>query len=141
MPWLSFLRLGIRNAYHVRRADDGGTRRLPAVRARRRHADRKLRHRGAGQLLTLVGIAGVIVAYIKRSDARNVARIAHDLADRTFWWSTLWALIGWAVLVLFAIVLIGLALGPLIWAVVAIWVAYRVIKGVMYFKDQRPLPL
>ena len=93
-------------------------------------------------LLTLVGIVGVIVAYIKRSEARGTWLESHmTWLIRTFWWSTLWALIGWAVLVLFAIVLIGLALGPLIWAVVAIWVAYRVIKGVMYFKDQRPLPL
>jgi uncharacterized membrane protein len=45
------------------------------------------------------------------------------------------------VLLLLAIVLIGFALGPLIWAVTAIWVLYRVIKGVMYFKDSRPVPL
>ena len=93
-------------------------------------------------LLTLVGIAGVIIAYIKRSDARGTWLESHmTWLIRTFWWSTLWALIGWVVLIVFAIVLIGLALGPLIWAVVAIWVAYRVIKGVMYFKDQRPIPV
>ena len=39
-----------------------------------------------------------------------------------------------------AIVLIGFALGPLIWAVTAAWVLYRVIRGILYFKDQRPIP-
>lgn len=93
-------------------------------------------------LLTLVGIIGVIVAYIKRGDARGTWLESHmTWLIRTFWWSTLWALIGWAVLLVFAIILIGLALGPLIWAVVAIWVAYRVIKGVMYLKDQRAIPV
>jgi uncharacterized membrane protein len=93
-------------------------------------------------LLTIVGIVGVIIAYIKRDDARGTWVESHmTWLIRTFWWSTLWALIGWVVLIVFAIVLIGLALGPLIWAVVAIWVAYRVIKGVLYFKDQRAIPL
>ena len=93
-------------------------------------------------LLTLVGIIGVIVAYIKRGDARGTWLESHmTWLIRTFWWSTLWALIGWVVLLLFAIILIGFALGPLIWAVVAIWVAYRVIKGVMYLKDQRAIPV
>lgn len=93
-------------------------------------------------LLTIVGIIGVIVAYIKRDDARGTWVESHmTWLIRTFWWSTLWALIGWAVLLVFAIILIGLALGPLIWAVVAIWVAYRVIKGIIYFKDQRAIPL
>ena len=60
---------------------------------------------------------------------------------RTFWWSTVWALIGWVLLVLLAIVLIGFALGPLIWAITAVWVLYRVIKGVMYYNKQQPIPL
>jgi uncharacterized membrane protein len=93
-------------------------------------------------LLTFVGIIGVIIAYIKRSDARGTWLESHmTWLIRTFWWSTVWALIGWVVFLVFAIVLIGLALGPLIWAIVAIWVLYRVLKGVMYFKDHRPVPL
>lgn len=93
-------------------------------------------------LLTIIGIIGVIVAYVKRSDSRGTWVESHmTWLIRTFWWSTLWALIGWVVLVLLAIVLIGFALGPLIWAVTAIWVLYRVIKGIVYYKDQRPIPL
>ncbi len=92
-------------------------------------------------LLTLIGIIAVIIAYVKRDEARGTWLESHvNWLIRTFWWSTLWAVIGWAVLILLAIVVIGFALGPLIWGVVAIWVIYRVIRGVLYFKDQRPLP-
>jgi len=93
-------------------------------------------------LLTFIGLIGVIVAYVKRSESRGTWVESHmTWLIRTFWWSTVWALIGWALLVLLAIVLIGFALGPLIWAITAIWVLYRVIKGVVYFKDQRAIPL
>ena len=92
-------------------------------------------------LLTLVGIIGVIVAYVNRDDARGTWAESHiTWLIRTFWWSTLWAVIGWIVLIALAIVLIGLALGPIIWAVTAIWVIYRVIRGVLLFKDNRPIP-
>jgi uncharacterized membrane protein len=93
-------------------------------------------------LLTLVGVIGVIVAYVKRGDARGTWLESHmTWLIRTFWWSTLWALIGWAVLILLAVVVIGFALGPLIWAIVAIWVLYRVIRGLMNLNARRPMPL
>jgi uncharacterized membrane protein len=92
-------------------------------------------------LLTFIGIVGVIVAYVKRGDARGTWLESHmTWLIRTFWWSTVWALIGWVVLIALAIVLIGFALGPLIWGVTAIWVLYRVIRGILLFKDSRPIP-
>ena len=92
-------------------------------------------------LLTLIGIVAVVVAYVKRDEARGTWLESHvKWLIGTFWWSTLWAVVGWLVLILLAIVLIGFALGPLIWAGAAIWVLYRVIRGVMYFKDQQPIP-
>ena len=96
----------------------------------------------AAPLLTIFGVIAVIIAYVKRGDARGTWVESHmTWLIRTFWWSTVWAVIGGLVFVLLAIVLIGLALGPLIWAVTAIWVLYRVIRGVMYFKDQKPIPV
>ncbi len=83
----------------------------------------------------------MVVAYVKRDEARGTWLESHvKWLIGTFWWSTLWAVVGWLVLILLAIVLIGFALGPLIWAGAAIWVLYRVIRGVMYFKDQQPIP-
>jgi uncharacterized membrane protein len=96
----------------------------------------------AAPLLTIFGVVAVIIAYVKRGDARGTWVESHmTWLIRTFWWSTVWAMIGWVVFFLLAIVLIGLALGPLIWAVTAIWVLYRLIKGIVYFKDSRPVPL
>jgi uncharacterized membrane protein len=92
-------------------------------------------------LLTLVGIVGVIIAYVKRDDARGTWLESHvSWLIRTFWWSTLWAVIGWIVLILFAIVIVGFVLGPIVWAVTAIWVLYRVLRGYLAFKDSRPIP-
>lgn len=94
-----------------------------------------------GPLVGVLGIVGIIVCYVKRDDAAGTWVASHlTWLIRTFWWSTLWAVIGWIVLIALAIVLIGFALGPLIWFVVSIWVLYRVIRGVLYFKDQRPIP-
>jgi uncharacterized membrane protein len=92
-------------------------------------------------LLTLIGIIGVIVAYVNRADARGTWVESHlTWLIRTFWWSTLWAVIGWIVLIALAVVIIGFALGPLIWVVTSIWVIYRVVRGVLLFKDNRPIP-
>jgi len=92
-------------------------------------------------MLTIVGIIGVVIAYIKRSEARGTWVASHmTWLIRTFWWSTLWAVVGWLALILLAIVLIGFALGPLIWIATSIWVLYRVIRGILYFKDEQPIP-
>jgi len=92
-------------------------------------------------LLTFIGIAGVIVAYVKRGEARGTWVESHlTWLIRTFWWSTIWAMIGWVIFLVLAIVLIGLALGPLIWAITAIWVLYRVIRGFIAFSGSRPIP-
>jgi uncharacterized membrane protein len=92
-------------------------------------------------LLTFVGIAGVIVAYANRAEARGTWVESHlTWLIRTFWWSTIWAVVGWLVLLVLAIVLIGFALGPLIWFFTAIWVLYRVIRGFIAFNGSRPIP-
>jgi Predicted membrane protein len=58
-------------------------------------------------LLTLVGIVGVIVAYITRGDGRGTWIESHlTWLIRTFWWSLLWNCLGWLV----AVTVIGLPL-------------------------------
>ncbi|HVF65467.1 MAG TPA: hypothetical protein VNE58_15885 [Casimicrobiaceae bacterium] len=92
----------------------------------------------AAPLFTFVGFIGVIIAYVKRGDSRGTWVESHmTLLIRTFWWSTIWAVIGF----LLMITIIGIPFAVLLWAIVAIWVLYRVIKGVIYFKDSRPVPL
>ena len=92
-------------------------------------------------LLGLIGIAGLIVAYVKRDDARGTWVESHfRWLIRTFWFSFLWGIVGGLVLIVLGIILIGIPLALLIWAVASIWVIYRVIRGYLLFKDSKPIP-
>jgi uncharacterized membrane protein len=87
--------------------------------------------------LGLIGIAGLIVAYVKRDDARGTWVASHfGWLIRTFWFSFLWAIVGW----LLVATLIGIPIAILVWAVASIWVIYRVIRGYLLFKDSKPVP-
>ena len=88
-------------------------------------------------LMGLVGIAGLIVAYVKRGDAQGTWVASHfTWLIRTFWYSLLWGAIG----AVFAVTIIGLIVAIPIWAVASIWVIYRVIRGYLVFKESRPIP-
>jgi uncharacterized membrane protein len=92
-------------------------------------------------LLGLLGIVGVVIAYVKRDDARGTWVASHlRWLIRTFWYSLLWGFVGGIVLVTLGLILIGIPIALLIWAVASIWVIYRVIKGYLLFKDNRPIP-
>lgn len=95
----------------------------------------------ATPLFSVLGVIGVVIAYVKRDEAQGTWVASHlRWLIRTFWYSLLWSLIGWIVFVVLAIVLVGLLLGPLILAAAAIWVIYRVVRGYLLFKDNRPVP-
>lgn len=92
-------------------------------------------------LMGLIGIAGVVIAYVKRDDARGTWVASHlRWLIRTFWYSLLWAAIGWIVLLVLGLILIGIPLAILIWAAASIWVIYRVIRGYLLFNQSRPVP-
>jgi uncharacterized membrane protein len=92
-------------------------------------------------LFGLVGIVGVIVAYVQRSDAAGTWLASHlRWLIRTFWWSLLWAFIGGLVLVTLGLILIGIPIAWGIWIADTLWVLYRVIRGFLLFKDNRPVP-
>ena len=92
-------------------------------------------------LMGLVGIAGLIVAYVKRDDAQGTWVASHfRWLIRTFWFSFLWGIVGGIVLILLGIVLIGIPIALLIWFVASIWVIYRVVRGYLLFKDSKPIP-
>jgi len=95
----------------------------------------------AAPLMGLVGIAGLIVAYVKRGDAQGTWVASHfTWLIRTFWYSLLWGVVGAVVLLVLGIILIGIPIALLIWAVASIWVIYRVIRGYLVFKESRPIP-
>lgn len=84
-------------------------------------------------LLSIIGIVAVVVCYVKRDDAAGTWVASHlTWLIRTFWWSLLWGIVGWALF----IVLVGFA----VWFAAAIWVLYRVIRGYLLYKDSKPIP-
>ena len=95
----------------------------------------------AAPLMGIVGIAGLIVAYVKRGDAQGTWVASHfTWLIRTFWYSFLWGVVGAVVLLVLGIILIGIPIALLIWAVASIWVIYRVIRGYLLFKESKPIP-
>jgi uncharacterized membrane protein len=92
-------------------------------------------------LLTLIGIIGVIVCYVKRDDARTTWVASHfTWLIRTFWWSLLWTVIGIAILFTLGLILVGIPIAMGIWFASAIWVIYRVVRGYLLFKESKPIP-
>ena len=90
-------------------------------------------------LMTVVGIVGVVVCYVKRSEAQNTWVGSHLIwLIRTFWWSFLWDMLGWVILL--GTFFIGFPITYGIWFVTAIWVIYRVVRGYLLFKDSKPIP-
>lgn len=89
----------------------------------------------------VLGIIGVIVCYVKRDDAAGTWVAPHfTWLIRTFWWSLLWSMLGWMVMLTLGLILIGIPIAFGIWFVSGVWVLYRVVKGYLLFKDSRAIP-
>ena len=92
-------------------------------------------------LFGLLGIVGVIVCYVKRDEAAGTWVASHlTWLIRTFWWSLLWSVVGWGIMLTLGLLLIGIPIALAIWFVAGIWMIYRVIKGYLIFKDSKPIP-
>jgi len=82
----------------------------------------------------LTAVIAVIINYVKRDDARGTLYESHFTWQiRTFWLSLIWAVVGF----LTSFILIGYAI--LLGA--AIWTIYRIVKGLLFWNDSRPLPV
>ena len=92
-------------------------------------------------LMGIVGIVGIILAYVKRSEATGTWLESHyRWLIRTFWFSLLWGAIGAVIFVLLLIIVIGVFIGYLIWVATTIWVLYRLVRGYMLFNESKPIP-
>jgi len=82
----------------------------------------------------LTAVIAVIINYVKREDARGTLYESHFTWQiRTFWWSLVWALVGFIT----SFILVGFV----ILCGAAIWSIYRIVKGWLYWNDRKPLPL
>ena len=80
----------------------------------------------------ITAIIGIVINYIKREEVAGTWLESHFRWQiRTFWYGLLWAVIGVATLV----ILIGFA----ILFANCVWIIYRVVKGWLYFNDNKPM--
>ena len=91
-------------------------------------------------LFGIPSIIAVIMNYARQSEARGTYLESHfSWQIRTFWFALLWTLIVWAVSLPLMLILIGI--GTLITGLglVGVWVIYRIIRGWLALRDQRPV--
>ena len=80
--------------------------------------------------ITLIG--GLVIAYLKRDDAAGTWLESHYRWQiRTFWWSLLWCVLGFAT----AIFVVGFA----VLFAAAVWFIYRVAKGWIELRAGKPV--
>jgi uncharacterized membrane protein len=92
-------------------------------------------------LTGILGIIGVILAYVKRGEAAGSWLASHyRWLIRTFWFSLLWGMVGGLVLITLGLILIGIPIAILIWVAATIWVLYRLLRGYVLFNDSKPVP-
>jgi uncharacterized membrane protein len=86
-------------------------------------------------------VAAVIMNYVRRDEARGTWLEGHfSWQLRTFWWAAFWIVV---VSLFSAPLVLALGLGIVTWAlgfaIVGIWVVYRVVRGWLALKDGRPI--
>ncbi|MBA4253460.1 hypothetical protein G4L37_11010 [Serpentinimonas maccroryi] len=85
-------------------------------------------------LLGVTAIIAIVINYVKREDTFGTLYESHFRWQiRTFWWGLFWFVLGALTMVL----LVGFA----ILFVASVWVIYRLVKGLLYWNDRKPLPL
>jgi uncharacterized membrane protein len=85
---------------------------------------------------SLPSIVAVILNYVKRGDARGTWIASHYRWQiRTFWFTLLWALIGWALI----ITVIGMVVGVPILIALTLWLIYRIGRGWLRLRDRQPM--
>jgi uncharacterized membrane protein len=84
----------------------------------------------------LPSIVAVILNYVKRGDARGTWIASHYRWQiRTFWFTLLWALIGWVLV----ITIIGMVVGVPVLIALTLWLIYRIGRGWLRLRDRRPM--
>ncbi|MFN3595100.1 MAG: DUF4870 family protein [Thiobacillaceae bacterium] len=83
-------------------------------------------------------LIAVVLNYLKRSEVRGTWLESHYRWQlRTFWFALLWLLIGLSM----ALTLVGIPMAIALFALVGLWVLYRVARGWLRLNDRRPMPL
>jgi uncharacterized membrane protein len=85
-------------------------------------------------------IVAVIMNYARRSATRGTYLESHFRWQiRTFWFALLWAIVIVLLSLPLMVILIGFGTAIIGLALLGLWIAYRVIRGWLALKDQRPM--
>ena len=91
----------------------------------------------------LTTVVGLIMIYVLRAQASDIARTHYRFLVRTFWLGMLWAAAGWLLFIVglpLTLILIGiplLLLAKLVWVVTAIWYGVRCVAGLLAAMENR----
>ena len=89
-------------------------------------------------------VVGLVMAYLLRGGASEIARTHYVFLARTFWKGLLFSAVGWLLFIVglpLTLVLIGipmLLLAKLIWVLAVVWYAARCILGLLAALGDRP---
>ncbi len=90
----------------------------------------------------LPSIIAVIMNYSRRSETHGTWLESHFRWQiRTFWFSWLWILVVSIIAALLLILLIGFVIAIVGYALIGIWIIYRVARGWLALREGRPMPL
>jgi len=88
----------------------------------------------------LPSIVAVIMNYARRSATHGTYLESHFRWQiRTFWYAVLWSFIIAAVAIPLVLILIGIPILIVGYYALALWIIYRVARGWMSLRDQRPM--
>ena len=92
-------------------------------------------------LLGIPSIIAVIMNYLRRGDVRGTWLDSHfSWQIRTFWYTALWViLIAVISLILTPLLGLGILVFFVAFALLAIWLIYRVVRGWVRLRDRRPM--
>ncbi|CAM5353423.1 DUF4870 family protein [Eoetvoesiella caeni] len=83
-------------------------------------------------LVGITALVAIIINYVKRGDVQGTWLASHfKWQIRTFWYSMLWAVIGFVLLFVF--------IGYLVLMANVVWVIYRIVKGWLRLVDNKPM--
>lgn len=84
----------------------------------------------------VTALIAIILNYVKRDDARDTPYASHFRWQiRSFWWAVAWTVLGG----LLAATVILMPLAFAVWAVLSLWILYRIVKGWLYLNDGKAM--
>ena len=85
-----------------------------------------------GFFVGITWIAAVVINYVKQDDVAGSWLESHFRWQiRTFWFGLLWGVIGGILCIVFV--------GFFVLAALAVWMIYRIVKGVLDLNDGKPM--